>query len=153
MRVGLAILMFAVLAGCLPLRTYYAEGASFATLERDNTRCDVAALRDAPVANVVRQHPPRYVRHRVCDAKGACKTSQGRWIPGEIYTKDVNAGLRARVKTQCMADRGYQPVEIPACPPGVAKAAPLGPSTVLPRLTSQSCAIRGDGGFRIVNQG
>ena len=105
MRLWIALACICVASACLPLRTYYAEGVSFATLERDNTRGDVAALRDAPVANVVRQGPPRFIR-------------------------------------------------LPACPPGVADAAPPGPSAVLPRLTPQSCAIRREGGgFRIVNQG
>ena len=154
MRLWIALACICVASACLPLRTYYAEGVSFATLERDNTRCDVAALRDAPVANVVRQGPPRFIRRQKCDSNGHCRSSGGYWVPGEVYTVDVNAALRARVKGQCMADRGYQPVELPACPPGVADAAPPGPSAVLPRLTPQSCAIRREGGgFRIVNQG
>ncbi|WP_299298759.1 hypothetical protein [uncultured Tateyamaria sp.] len=142
-----------VLCGCLPVSTYYAEGVSFAELDRDNTRCDVAALRDAPVAHQTRQHAPRYVPHRVCNAAGHCHTNGGVWVPGDIYSVDVNADLRKRVKAQCMGDRGYSPVELPACPPAVAQAAPPGPSPVLPRLNAQSCAIRTDGGLRIVTQG
>lgn len=154
MRPWIALAFVCFAQACLPLNTYYAEGVRFADLERDNTACDVIALRDAPVANVVRQGPPQYIRRRHCDSSGNCHVSGGYWVPGDIYTVDVNAGLRARVKGQCMADRGYRPVELPACPPGVADAAPEGISTVLPRLTPQSCAIRREGGgFRVVNQG
>ena len=40
------------LSGCLPVSTYYAEGVSAARLARDDTGCDVAALRDAKLAEV-----------------------------------------------------------------------------------------------------
>ena len=154
MRALLTIALPLVLSGCLPLSTYYAEGVSFAQFERDTTNCDVRALRDAPVANQVRQGAPRYIPRRVCRADGHCYTHGGYWVPGEIYTVDVNASLRARVKGQCMGDLGYRPVEIPACPQGVAQAAPPGPSATLPRLNARSCAIKtGDGRFRIVTQG
>jgi hypothetical protein len=142
-----------VLTGCLPVTTYYAEGVSTAQLERDRTRCDVQALREAPVANQTQQSAPSYVPRRVCNAAGQCYDRGGYWIPGEFYTVDVNASLRSRIKDLCMTDRGYQSIELPACPQGVAQAAPPGPSTVLPRLNDQSCAIRTDGGLRIVTQG
>jgi hypothetical protein len=154
MRSILPLLAPMLLIGCLPVSTYYAEGVSFAQLERDNTQCDVAALRDAPVATRTRQYPPQYVPRRVCDQAGNCFNRGGYWVPGEIYSVDVNASLRSRVKALCMADRGYRPVELPACPQGVANAAPPGPSPVLPRLDARSCAIRTQGGgFRIVTQG
>ncbi|MEM8656199.1 MAG: hypothetical protein AAGF36_15790 [Pseudomonadota bacterium] len=153
MRALLTLALPLALTGCLPLSTYYAEGVSFAQFERDNTNCDVRALRDAPVANRVRQGPPHFVSRRYCNKHGHCQ-NRGYWAPGHIYTVDVNANLRARVKGQCMGDLGYRPVEIPACSPGVADAAPPGPSTTLPRLDGRSCAIRTDDGrFRIVTQG
>ncbi|MEO0378888.1 MAG: hypothetical protein AAF252_01370 [Pseudomonadota bacterium] len=153
MRMPVVAFALVFLSGCLPVSTYYAEGVSLAQFQRDETGCDVQALRDAPVANQTRQAPPRFVPRRVCDAAGNCTNRGGYWLPGEIYTVDVNASLRARVKGLCMSDRGYTPVELPACPRGVAEAAPPGPSPVLPRLNSNSCAIRTDGGLRIVTQG
>ncbi len=146
MRLTLALCVMCILAACQPLRTYYAEGVSVATLDRDNTTCDVAALKAAPVANVVRQGPPRFIRHRICNAYGHCRYSGGYWVPGEIYTVDVNADLRARVKAQCMGDRGYDFVEIPACPPAVANAAPPGETTILPKLNENTCVIRNKNG-------
>ena len=71
---ALALLPLA-LCGCLPVSTYYAEGVSFAQLDRDNTRCDVAALRDAPVATQTRQHPPRYIPRQVCNPASATPTA------------------------------------------------------------------------------
>lgn len=155
MRLPLLALALALLfvPGCLPVTTFYAEGVTAARLERDRTACDVAALRAAPVANQTRQAPPRYVPRRVCNAAGQCYDQGGYWLPGEITTVDVNASLRARVTAQCMGDLGYRAIELPACPRGVADAAPPGPSPVLPRLNPNSCAIRTDGGLRIVTQG
>ncbi|WP_415920690.1 hypothetical protein [Tateyamaria sp. SN6-1] len=155
MRVWIALSCLLAGAACLPLNTFYAEGVSVAQLERDTTQCDVQALRDAPVANVVRQGPPRFVRGRSsCDATGKCHHSAGYWVPGEVYSVDVNADLRARVKGQCMADRGYAPVEIPACPAGVSQAAPDGRTTILPTLNEKTCVIRNqDGSIHIVQRG
>lgn len=153
MRVTIAILGLLCLSGCQPLSTFYAEGARVDVLERDNTDCDVIALRDAPVANQIRQSPPYYVSRRYCHRKGHCY-DRGYWVEGELYTVDVNRDLRRRVKTQCMADLGYSPVQIPRCPFGIAEAAPLGETTVLPRLTENSCVIHNeDGSFQIVTQG
>ncbi|MEL7132208.1 MAG: hypothetical protein AAGK77_07340 [Pseudomonadota bacterium] len=153
MRAIATIALPLVLSGCLPLSTYYAEGVSFAQFERDNTNCDVRALRDAPVATKVRYGPPRYISRRHCNHQGHC-FNRGFWVPGEVYSIDINADLRARVKGQCMGDLGYRPVEIPACPQGVAEAAPPGPSSTLPRLNGRSCAIKTGGGrFRVVTQG
>ncbi|MFL4471036.1 hypothetical protein ACERZ8_14515 [Tateyamaria armeniaca] len=132
------------LSGCLPVSTYYAEGVSAAQLMRDDTRCDVQALREAPVANQTRQGAPRFVPHRVCDAAGQCYNRGGYWVPGDIYTVDVNADLRKRVKALCMADRGYRPVELPACRQGVAQAAPpaLRPSCPVSMPTAVPSAQR-----------
>lgn len=153
-RIATLILTLA-LPACAPLTLYYKAGTPVATQQRDTTACEVLALRDAPVANQVRRTPPTYVPpRRVCNSAGACSTTGGYYLPGEVYTVDVNAPLRKRVETQCMADRGYSPTSIPACPAGVKQAAPVGTTSTLPRLTPKSCAIRNsDGSFQIVNQG
>lgn len=154
MRIATALLFCLVSIGCLPVSTYYAEGVSVAKRDRDDLDCDVVALRDAPVANQTRQSSPRYVPRRSCDKRGRCYDRGGYWLPGDYYTVDVNASLRKRVKAQCMADRGYRPVEIPTCPVSIANSAPPGKTTVLPRLGPQSCAIRNDdGSLLIVTQG
>ncbi len=150
----LCLCALATLTACLPLSTYYKEGASVAQLERDKTACDVRALRQAPVATQIRVGPPRYVpRRRHCDARGNCVYRGGFFVDGETYTVDTNAELRARITRLCMADEGYRPVEIPPCPSNIADRAPQGPTTILPRLTPQSCVIRRQGqGVRIVTR-
>jgi hypothetical protein len=156
MRTRLATLLLTLaLPACAPLTLYYKAGTPVATVERDTTACQVQALRDAPVANQVRRTPPTYVPpRRTCDSAGNCTTTAGYYLPGEVYTVDVNSALRKKVENQCMADRGYSPASIPACPQGVKQAAPLAATATLPRLTPKSCAIRNrDGSFQIVNQG
>ncbi|ASM72441.1 MULTISPECIES: hypothetical protein [Roseobacteraceae] len=149
------LLLTLALPACAPLTLYYKAGAPVATVQRDTTACQVQALRDAPVANQIRRTPPTYVpARRVCNSAGLCTTTGGYYLPGEVYTYDVNGPLRKRVENQCMADRGYSPASIPACPNGVKQAATPAATATLPRLTPKSCAIRNsDGSFQIVNQG
>ncbi|SDG17443.1 hypothetical protein SAMN04489759_10577 [Sulfitobacter delicatus] len=142
-------------AACAPLNTYYKPGANVAQVSRATTACEVQALRDVPVSTQVRREPPRYIPPRqICDANNNCVTKGGFYVPGELVTFDPNVALRKRVETQCMADRGFAPVSIPACPASVARAAPARATTTLPALNENSCVIRNDGGsFQIVTRG
>ncbi|THH39206.1 hypothetical protein E4Z66_03990 [Aliishimia ponticola] len=141
--------LLALLATCGPLTLYHKPGVSVARLQQDELTCETRALRDAPVANELRQDPPIFVPpRRVCGRHGHCRTHGGYWRPGNIYTVDVNAGLRRRIEAQCMASKGYRPAQIPLCPPGTKVS---GPTNVLPPLTERSCAVRLEtGGFAIV---
>ena len=123
-------------------------------LEKDTLQCEVKALRQAPVANQIRQNPPRFIPPRqVCNGT-VCHTKPGYWIPGNTYTVDVNRPLRKKVEHSCMAERGYIPAKVPACPPGVAEKAKGPATTRLPDLNENSCFIRNDdGSFRIVSLG
>lgn len=151
----LALACLLALPGCLPLQTYYRAGVSVDRLNRDEAACDVAALRDAPVANETRIEPPIFVPPRQsCTPAGVCTTQPGYWIPGDVYTVDVNRPLRQQLTRQCMADKGYDRQTIDPCPPAIARAAADGATQVLPPLGPQSCVIRNDdGSFLIVNRG
>ncbi len=154
MRVFLTLGVVAVLAGCLPLSIYHREGVSVAKMQSDKTTCEVAALRDVPEARQWRRGPSQYIPGpRICDAAGNCRYGPGYYVPGALYTVDANAGLRARVMDQCMAQKGYTEVSLPPCSAAVARAAPPGATRVLPKLTSTSCVIRNQGGsWQIVSQ-
>ena len=145
-RILIALGLVAGLAACSgPLSIYYRPGADVSRMQRDTTNCEVAALKDAPVATEIRERPPVYVPGPVyCDAYGNCRRGFGYWVSGGVYTVDRNADLRGRVTDQCMADRGYSPAQVPACPVGL--SAPPQRTTTLPTLTPQSCAIRYDDG-------
>jgi hypothetical protein len=142
----------ALLAGCAPMSIYYRPGVSVARMQQDSTRCDVEALRQAPVATQIRQAPPTYIPGpRVCNQDGECWTRPGYWMSGEVYSYDANANLRDRVKQLCMAEKGYSPISLPACPAEIKSTTPPGVTTVLPPLTAQACVIRNkDGSWQIV---
>ena len=154
MKTVLKVVTSAVLlAACGPMSLYYRPGATVARLNTDQTACEVAALRDAPVATQIRQNPPVYVPGPTrCDASGKCVQYPGHWVSGGFYTVDVNAGLRGRVEGLCMAQKGYEPVQIPRCSQAVIDAAPRRMTERLPALTASSCVIPyRDGTWQIVN--
>ncbi|MFD3189210.1 hypothetical protein ACFMPD_02915 [Sedimentitalea sp. HM32M-2] len=134
------------LGACGPLSIYYRPGASVSRMQTDATRCEVAALKDAPVANQIRQRPPIYFPGGQYCTGGGCYYRPGYWADGGIYTVDVNRDLRLRVQDMCMAQKGYQPVTVPRCSAAVARAVPPAPTRTLPRLTEESCAIPYDDG-------
>lgn len=150
-----ALLGLGLVAGCAPLTTYYKPGVAVDRLNRDTTSCQVSALRDVPASTQVRRIPPEFVPpRRRCDSSGNCTVVPGYYIPGETVSFDPNDGLRKRVERQCMADQGYVPVSILACPDSVARAAPPAATRVLPALGPDACVIRNrNGTFQIVNRG
>ena len=137
-------LLLLPLAACDDLSLYYKSGATVQRMQVDQVDCEVQALRDAPVRTVVRRTPATWIpARRICDANGNCTTRGGYWEPGQVYTEDVNRGLRARVETLCMARRGYERVTLPGCPQSVrAAAGPATQTTRLPPLSDRSCVIR-----------
>lgn len=144
-----------VLSACFPLAIYYKPGVGVATMQRDQTNCEVGAVNKVPVNTQIRREPARYIPgQRRCDAAGNCNMSRGYYIPGEVYTVDVNKGLRKRAAMQCMADRGYAPVDIPPCSDAIARSTPAAATRILPRLGPNACVIRNKGGtWQIVNPG
>ncbi len=155
MRILYALIAVMTLSACQPLSIYYREGVSVAKADDDRLNCQVASLKDAPVASQTRYEPGYYIPPRqICDAYGYCRYSGGYWTPGRTYTVDVNASLRRQLTDRCMARKGYQPVSIPLCPQSVENAAPIAATRTLPTLTPSSCAIKNpDGSFLIVNRG
>lgn len=141
-----------LLGACAPLSTYYRPGAEVSRMQSDLLKCDVRALDSAPVATVWRQGPPRYIpSRRYCYNDGRCYYRGGYYIQGDIYSVDANRSLRNRVQNQCMADRGYQPVSIPACSQAVQNQVPVARMSVMPELTENSCAIKyRDGSWQVV---
>ncbi len=138
-----------------PLSLYYREGESVSRLQTETTQCQLQAVQDVPVATQVRQSPPTYWPGRTyCDGRGHCYRSAGWWQPGQVYTVDVNQGLRDEVEALCMAQKGFRPVSLPPCKQSVRSSASNVPTTTLPPLTTQSCYVKLDNGaFQILNPG
>lgn len=140
-----------LLAGCGPLSLYYKPGVSVTRQQNDTTRCQVQALDEVPVNTQIRQGPPIYYPgNRYCN-HGQCWRTQGYWDRGPVYSVDANKGLRNRVTQMCMAEKGYQPVQIQPCSASIKAQVPAAATQTLPPLASTSCFIRNeDGSYQIV---
>jgi hypothetical protein len=147
MKTGLWIFVAGLaVAACSPLSIYYRPGVEVSRMQADATRCEVEALKRAPVATQIRQNPPIYFPgNRYCTGTG-CYYGPGYWVDGGIYTVDVNRDLRIRVQNLCMAEKGYQPVTLPRCPARIASAVTPAQTSTLPALSGNSCVIRHDDG-------
>ena len=145
---GLALLLGA--AACGPLPVYYKQGTEVSRLQSDELTCATRALKDAPVANEIRQHPPIYHPGRKICSGVSCYYRPGYWVEGSIYTVDVNKPLRKRLEKSCMASKGYQQIALKRCTRRSA-AAPAGPR--LAPLTETSCAQRNRDGSTSIRTG
>lgn len=155
MRSNLSILAGLVLllgaAACGPLPVYYRQGAEVSRLRSDELICQAQALKDAPVANEIRQHPPVfYPGRKVCHG-GDCYYHPGYWVEGSIYTVDVNKPLRKRLESSCMAAKGYQQIALKRCTRRTAPVVP--PGARLAPLTEAACAQRNRDGSIIIRPG
>lgn len=146
-------LFIAAISACAPLTIYYREGVPVQRMQSDLLDCQVDALAKAPVASQIRRGPPRYIPgSHYCNGNGRCYSYGGYFIPGEVYSVDVNASLRRQLENQCMNGQGYQRVEVPNCPAGTVPPDGLIQTQTLPPLSEKSCAIRGDAAeWRIVD--
>lgn len=156
MKTGLPLLVcLMTLSACGPMSFYYREGESVARMQSETTECRVQSVKDVPVNNQIRQSPPVYWPGRsYCDNRGRCYRSPGWWQPGNIYTVDVNKGLRNNVEAQCMAKKGFRPVSLPPCRSGVKSRVPAVRTTNLPPLNTESCFVKfNDGSFQIITPG
>ena len=144
-----------LLTGCFPVGLYYKAGAPVAKADDDLLDCKVMAEGQVPERRVTRVIPGAVMPpRRICDAAGNCHMIPGRRMPPEIVVEDANAGLRKEVAARCMTRQGYTFVQIPQCQPEVAGRVPLQATTVMPRLTRTSCAIRlKSGRYQIVDPG
>ncbi len=133
--IGVGLLM---VAGCVPVDTYHATGVSIATRDQDLAQCELTALQNFPVQTVNRRTPRHFIPARqVCNRHGNCYIRGPRWSGGTVYTVDVNESARARGVVGCMAGRGYSRVNLPRCQ----TEGPVAVSTIMPQLTTESCAI------------
>ncbi|KAA2316112.1 hypothetical protein DL237_13540 [Pseudooceanicola sediminis] len=165
-----SVLLLVALAGCAPqtpyerytsgevMRNYpYRAGASGAQTQRAITDCQVSAAQRVPQQLLV-QTTPTYVTptQTQCNRYGTqtiCNTTGGQIMGGQTYTSDANAGLRARVYAQCMADKGFRAVDLPACPVGTPLTATFTAPTLAPLARSSCYIVTPDGRTMIGNRG
>ncbi|WP_111429951.1 hypothetical protein [Rhodobacteraceae bacterium DSL-40] len=106
-----------------PMPMFYKGGAAFSEISVDNTECQVEATQRVP-AQIQYSQTPAYTTPAsvTCNQYGTqtfCNQTGGQTYGGEMQSYDANAGLRQQVHLQCMARKGYQLVNLPACPAGV----------------------------------
>jgi hypothetical protein len=131
------------LAGCASYSGYYREGQTVARLSADETTCEVLGVQQVPPNTQVRRTPVELIPEReFCDRAGNCRVIPARLEGGEVYTFDANDDLRNRVVAQCMADKGYTRVTVPACSDQVAQVAISRAPSVLPPLGPNVCVAR-----------
>ena len=144
----------AVLSACAPLHIYYKQGQTVARMDRDETDCEITALRQVPPDIRTRYIPPTYTTYPVCIANGHCYWRKRLVSPGRYEKYDANISLRTKVTEQCMADKGYVKTSIKRCDAQTTRATPLRATQVLPPVTANSCAIRlKSGRWQIVTPG
>ncbi|MEO3417344.1 hypothetical protein AAFO92_22025 [Roseovarius sp. CAU 1744] len=139
-KTAIAACLFTV--ACAPLQLYYKEGETVARMDRDETRCEVTALRQVPTDIRTRYIPPQYQHYKVCHGTGYCSWHRRLISPGRHESYDANLPLRARVTEQCMADKGYVRTKIKRCDAATTEATTLRATQVLPPVSEKSCAIR-----------
>lgn len=153
MRLALAGLAVALVAGCFPLKTWYKPGGSVARMQSDLTDCEVSALSKVPQKTVTALTPVRWIPVSRCYPGKGCVTEY-EMVGGIPYQYDANVDLRGRVTAQCMQRAGYDMADIPPCPESVRAKAPKTPTTVMPKLTGASCVVRQPNGqWLILNKG
>ncbi|RVT86836.1 hypothetical protein DXV76_01750 [Rhodobacteraceae bacterium CCMM004] len=152
-----ALLAAAVLslAACVPQTPYerfqsgevlrgiaWKPGVTPTVATRQRTDCEVKAVNDVPANAQVRSTPSYAMPSQtVCNRVGGqafCNTYGGGVQGGQTYSVDVNADLRQRVYRQCLADKGFQIVDLRPCPDGVTPQ-PQSDSQRLPRLGANAC--------------
>ncbi|OWU83585.1 hypothetical protein ATO6_17090 [Oceanicola sp. 22II-s10i] len=147
-----ALAVLTLLGACLPYSLYYRAGATTDRARADEVACGRIALSQAPVAIEREWIPGEVYRGRpICDDKGRCRPGPVRRSPPQLYERDVNEELRGMIARQCMADRGYQRVTLPACSEAVSKAVTPGITRTMPRINGKACVIRrGGDNYQIV---
>ncbi|RVV99842.1 hypothetical protein EKE94_04005 [Mesobaculum littorinae] len=147
LKLAAAGVALAFLAGCGQPARYYQAGVPVQQLNGDLTGCAVQAVNTVPPNTQLRRTPiqiePGVVR---CNKDGNCVRFAGRVTGGDVYSVDANAGLRHRVAGQCMAERGYSRVDVPACPSGLGRVTAPGR---LPPLTDSVCVLRDPDGRQV----
>ena len=84
-----------VLGGCFAPAPYQKAGVTTAQAAEDDYQCRLEAAQSVPVNDQTRTRP------KVVFSTGAV-------MPAQVYSVDVNAGLRQEFFDRCMLKKGYR---------------------------------------------
>ena len=130
------LLAASVLTGCLEYTPMYKVGATTQETNVTRAQCNTYAANTVPVLLVTDWIPifgadGRVIGHRT-----------------EVY--DANEGRRYSEQQRCMERAGFSRVSIPYCKDEDIAGRSYRPLTTSPPLTGSICAIRQDGGGRVL---
>ena len=150
-----------LLAGCGPQMNenyaYKPKPTTKGQKAKDLLDCGVKASQAVPTDNRIAS-TPTYTTPVSCNTYGTVSTyggfgsyggntycTGGQTYGGQTYSYDANAGLRDKVYTQCMAEKGYLTTTfpIPYCKPEQVPAGYITASTILHEPVEGACAIDG----------
>lgn len=131
-----ALFAITALGGCLEYTPMYKVGATTHETNVTRAQCNTFAANSVPVMLVTDWIPiyganGRIVGHRT-----------------EVY--DANEGRRYSEQQHCMEREGYSRVSIPYCKDEDIAGRSYRPLTTSPPLTGSICAIRQQGGGRVI---
>lgn len=121
-------------------------GVSRETASRDDTACSVEANRLFPSATFTTTIYGGYHGGYGGYAGGYWGGYPGYWGGNHIQTRDVNAGMRAEHRRDCMSLKGYTAVTHPICSDQQLAGRQFTPVTGAPKPAPNLCAIRAQGG-------
>ena len=133
----LGISFFLAAAGCTSFGTYYKPGTTLDTIDKAALSCGTKAEREVPQRIVIERYPI-YGPPRQPGGPPVLLYWQTNYV-------DLNDGLRARVRAQCMTDAGYERVSIPYCTKEQLAGKSFKPLVKTPQLDESICAVRRDG--------
>jgi hypothetical protein len=121
----------------------YKAGASWSSSDSDATDCRIEASQRVP-QNIVESTTPTYTTpvSSQCNQIGTqtlCTQTGGRTRRGRTTSTDTNVSLRTRAYEQCMVNKNYRFVDIPACPPVPNLHALIIETALFPPLTPTTC--------------
>lgn len=131
-----ALALATALGGCLEYTPMYKVGVTTQEANVIRAQCNTYAANTVPVI-MVRDWVPIY------GANG--QIVSGYW---EVY--DANEGRRHSEQKRCMEEAGFQRVSIPYCKDEQLAGRSYKPLTTSPPLTSSICAVRQEGGGRVL---
>lgn len=128
-RCGSALVVALVAVGCTttePARYIYKAGATRVDKQAALDACKIDSFQRIPQSVVSETNGGYYnPGHLQCSTVGTstnCYRVGAVNIPATTNTYDVNEGLRGRFIAQCLVNKGYSVVDLPACPTPEAKA-------------------------------
>lgn len=135
-RILVSTALVSLLGGCLEYTPMYKVGATTQETNVTRAQCNTYAVNTVPPM-IIRDWIPIY-------------NSEGRIVGHHYEVYDANEGRRRTEQRQCMERAGFARVSIPMCTEAQLAGRSFRPLTTSPPLTESICAVRQEGGNRVL---